>query len=189
MRWVERVGSSYTGERAIDFTTYFADREVELSLSSQNKEQIIRLCNMGRKIEAIKLYRTLTSTGLKEAKAAVEALEKEGTPLATVSGERDELHRLVQMGKKIEAIKYYRQTTGVGLKEAKAVVENLVTDRNVVIATTPIASRLIDPDELRRLLQTGKKIEAIKYYRQTTGVGLKEAKESVEWVEAQMDQE
>jgi len=30
------------------------------------------------------------------------------------------------------------------------------------------------------LLQDGKKIEAIKVYRQATGVGLKEAKESVE---------
>ena len=39
--------------------------------------------------------------------------------------------------------------------------------------------------EIVRLLETGKKIEAIKVYRGRTGVGLKEAKDAVEAVAAQ----
>jgi large subunit ribosomal protein L7/L12 len=35
-------------------------------------------------------------------------------------------------------------------------------------------------EEVRRLMAERKKIEAIKLYRETTGVGLKEAKEAVE---------
>ena len=36
-----------------------------------------------------------------------------------------QLLELVRAGKKIEAIKFYRQSTGVGLKEAKDFVESL----------------------------------------------------------------
>lgn len=35
-------------------------------------------------------------------------------------------------------------------------------------------------DDVRRILEAGHKIEAIKIYRQVHGVGLKEAKEAVE---------
>jgi len=35
-------------------------------------------------------------------------------------------------------------------------------------------------DEVRNLMQTGRKIEAIKRYRELTGVGLAEAKQAVE---------
>ena len=35
-------------------------------------------------------------------------------------------------------------------------------------------------EEVRRLLQDGQKIEAIKLFREITGVGLKEAKDAVE---------
>ncbi len=37
--------------------------------------------------------------------------------------------------------------------------------------------------EIRRLLAAGKKIEAIKRYREATGLGLKEAKDAVEAME------
>lgn len=37
----------------------------------------------------------------------------------------DEVHRLVREGKKIQAIKVYRELTGVGLADAKAAVERI----------------------------------------------------------------
>jgi ribosomal protein L7/L12 len=40
------------------------------------------------------------------------------------------------------------------------------------------------PPEILGLLQAGRKIEAIKVYREATGVGLKEAKDAVEAMEA-----
>jgi len=41
------------------------------------------------------------------------------------SGVDPQIIELVQAGKKIEAIKLYRESTGVGLKEAKDFVESL----------------------------------------------------------------
>jgi ribosomal protein L7/L12 len=38
-------------------------------------------------------------------------------------------------------------------------------------------------DRVRNLVDEGKKIEAIKLYREMTGVGLKEAKDAVEGIE------
>ncbi|MBA2396584.1 MAG: ribosomal protein L7/L12 [Ktedonobacteraceae bacterium] len=34
---------------------------------------------------------------------------------------------------------------------------------------------------MQSLIRAGQKIKAIKYYRQATGLGLKEAKDAVEW--------
>ncbi len=93
-------------------------------------EQIQSLLAQRRKIYAIQLYREQTGVGLKEAKDAVEAIERGGRPAhlsppITPSGPLDEedLKRLLRLGNKIEAIKQYRLRTRVGLKEAKDAVE------------------------------------------------------------------
>ena len=95
-----------------------------------------------------------------------------------------QLLSLLKAGRKIEAIKLYRQETGSGLKDAKDAVE--------AIATGPIARRSdesvenigVDPNGLEgqvlALLQGQQKIRAIKLYREQTGVGLKQAKDAVE---------
>ena len=80
------------------------------------------------KIEAIKRYREQTGMGLKQAKDAVEAIERGGTaPLPAGVDEpfRAELLNLLDRGQKIEAIKLYRERTGAGLKQAKEAVEAL----------------------------------------------------------------
>ena len=41
-------------------------------------------------------------------------------------------------------------------------------------------------DQIRSVLLEGKKIEAIKIYREATGLGLKESKHAVEFVEAEL---
>ena len=86
------------------------------------------LSSAGRKIEAIKVYREETGAGLKEAKDAVEAIER-GQPFPP-QREVDppferELVALLGEGRKIEAIKRYRERTGAGLKAAKDAVEAL----------------------------------------------------------------
>lgn len=89
---------------------------------------------------------------------------------------------LLTQGKKIAAIKLYREQTGVGLAEAKIAVESIergdgVPDRKVAAA---------DPEQqILQLLAAGKKIEAIKLYREQMGVGLKDAKDAVEALAAQ----
>jgi ribosomal protein L7/L12 len=127
----------------------------------------------------------VTGAGLAVAKEMVEALERD-EPLPTKepvdSAFENEIVLLLQGSKKIEAIKVYRERTGVGLKEAKDAVEAL--ERGESLPTRePLDSTM--EAEIVRLLEARKKIEAIKVYRERTGVGLKEAKDAVEAVAAQ----
>ncbi|MBN1146747.1 MAG: ribosomal protein L7/L12 [Anaerolineales bacterium] len=48
-----------------------------LPVGEEPSQAVGKLLARGRKIEAIKLYRELTGAGLKEAKEAVERMEKE----------------------------------------------------------------------------------------------------------------
>lgn len=88
-----------------------------------------------QKILAIKIYREHAGVGLREAKDAVEALERRPglaspSPSAASSGVSDQgleaVKDAMRRGKKIEAIKLYRELKGVGLKEAKDAVESMV---------------------------------------------------------------
>jgi ribosomal protein L7/L12 len=96
--------------------------------------EIAALLARGNKIEAIKRVRQLTGLGLKEAKDYVESIAAGGVPPALPAlrvdqragqGSLEEVHALALQGQKIEAIKRYRQLTGVGLKEAKDYVDRL----------------------------------------------------------------
>ena len=158
-------------------------------------EQIRR----GNKIEAIKAFRAKTGAGLAEAKAAVEAMQA-GQPVAAprkvVSGLADnagnlaEIKDLVRQGNKIEAIKIYREMTGVGLKEAKDAVEALAAGEPVVAqasaAGAAFASSAALMDEVKRLLRANKKIEAVKVYREYFDVGLADAKSAVDAAETEL---
>jgi ribosomal protein L7/L12 len=92
------------------------------------------LIEAGQKIEAIKQYRERTGSGLKEAKDAVEALERGEqlpTPKAILTTVDQDVVSLVREGKKIAAIKLYREKTGVGLAEAQAAVEAVATEHGI----------------------------------------------------------
>jgi large subunit ribosomal protein L7/L12 len=96
--------------------------------------RVIALMREGRKIEAIKLYRDLTGAGLKEAKDAVEALERDGSLPATrdaSSGDDPDVLELLRAGQKIRAIKLYRDKTGAGLAESKNAVETLARKNGI----------------------------------------------------------
>ena len=96
--------------------------------------ELLALLAEGRKIEAINRYRDVTGAGLAVAKETVEALER-GNPLPTKepvdSAFENEIILLLQGGKKIGAIKVYRERTGVGLKEAKDAVEAIAAQRGL----------------------------------------------------------
>lgn len=99
------------------------------------EQQVEHLLAKGGKMEAIKLMREKTGLGLAEAKAAVEAIGKDAaivTPArslqATIKRAQDmsdEVQHLVAQGHKIEAIKLIRERAGLGLKEAKDLVDRL----------------------------------------------------------------
>jgi ribosomal protein L7/L12 len=93
----------------------------------------------------------------------------------------DELRALLAEGRKIEAIKRYREATGADLAAAKEAVEALERGE-MATAKGPVDSSL--EAEIVSLLEGGKKIEAVKIYRERTGMGLKEAKDAVEAIAA-----
>ncbi len=97
------------------------------------------LLREGKKLEAIKLLKEQTGVGLKEAKDAVEAMERGGVVEALVAQaagaprritsemaiDDAELRRHLSGGRLIDAIKRYRELTGLGLKESKDAIESL----------------------------------------------------------------
>ncbi len=87
-----------------------------------------------------------------------------------------ELLELVNAGQKIEAIKRLREATGMGLSEAKDSVDRLV-EREALTDSKLDEESL---EEVRTMLRRGQKIEAIKLYREMTGLGLADAKRAVE---------
>lgn len=85
---------------------------------------------------------------------------------------------LLAQGRKIEAIKLYRELHGCGLKEAKEAIENFSEPAARPAAPRPVAAA--DDADIKQLLDEGNKIAAIKLYRERYQVSLKTAKEAVE---------
>jgi ribosomal protein L7/L12 len=118
-------------------------------LTGVDNDRIQQLVREGKKIEAIKLVREQTDLGLKEARDAVEGIERGELPDLTphtvaaprsVSGvDLDEITELLLQGKKIEAIKLYREQTGVGLREARDAIEAIEeTGRPARVPGSPV---------------------------------------------------
>jgi ribosomal protein L7/L12 len=92
---------------------------------------------------------------------------------------RREILELVRAERAIEAIKLCRERTGLGLKEAKDLVDAVAAGRDVALPAPASPAPAGDRD-LVELLKAGRKIDAIKLHRERTGLGLKEAKDAVE---------
>ncbi len=105
-------------------------------------------------------------------------------PEANPASLDDAIRLLLSQGQKIAAVKLFREQTGVGLAEAKNAVERIERGDGLSDNKAPVAAA--DPDrQILQLLAAGKKIAAIKIYREQTNVGLKEAKDAVEALAAQ----
>src|SRR5579883_2701921 len=107
---------------------------------------------------------------------------------------RDEIAWLLQTGQKINAIKLYREETGASLADAKAAVERMELALGLGLMTPagsetsqipamPNDAPRFSTREMEALLMQGKKIEAIKLYREQTGLGLREAKDTIDQIE------
>jgi ribosomal protein L7/L12 len=112
---------------------------------------------------------------------------QEATPRASL----DAVRRLVQNGNLIEAVSRYHQLYGVGLKEAKDAVDALAAGKVVEVHRVfsgPLnaeeTSRVLE--EVKKLLQSGNKIAAIKHYREVDDVSLTQAKAVVDRIQAEL---
>lgn len=129
-------GSRGDTKLVFGLSTGKADEPPPASGSNDLTLEVQSLLVQGRKMEAIKLLKERSGIPLEAAKTAVEAIEKLGTlGTATLSittntttlSQQDtaEIQRLIRQGEKIAAIKLIRDRTGLGLKEAKDVADQL----------------------------------------------------------------
>jgi ribosomal protein L7/L12 len=84
----------------------------------------------------------------------------------------------LQRGNTIGAIKLLRASTGLGLKEAKEVIDGYLQSNSRMLPSQAPAGPL--PAAVASALQQGNKIEAIRLLREQTGLGLKEAKDAID---------
>jgi len=171
------------------------------NLSSDQERQLREFINANQLILAIKLYREITGVGLAEAKSAVEALARGENVNIPAPAQQSQLsdpfletkiRDFLAKGKKIEAIKLYRLEYNVGLAEAKSAVEALARGEDVNIPASVPQSQLDDPvleTKIKEFLAKRNKIEAIKLYREAHKVGLKEAKDVIDQIDAVMRRE
>jgi ribosomal protein L7/L12 len=165
-----------------------------IRLDPATYDEIRTLLDNGQKIQAIRRYREVTHAGLREAKDAVEALEAGALamPPALDPALEHDIRATLQAGdallqeSKRDAVAYYRDRTGGSEEEARQVVEAVYTAllRDETQAALPTASSV--DQQIVALLHAGRKIDAIRRYREHSGKGLKESKEYVEALEAQM---
>ena len=98
----------------------------------------------------------------------------------------DDIKAEIAAGNKITAIKLYRDATGTGLAEAKEAVELIAAGKPPPSGAAPsLAADAMQ--EVSALITAGRKIEAIKVYRNAVGVDLKDAKDAVDALEAKIN--
>jgi len=97
------------------------------------------------------------------------------------------IHEHIHNQQLIHAIKLYREATGAGLAEAKDAVEAMARDEYVKPPSLEqdFDNPILD-GKIKSLLARRQKIEAVKIYREEYGVGLKDAKDAVDRIEASM---
>lgn len=123
---------------------------------------------------------------------------KPGRRLTISKEAAEEIATLLKNNKRLEAIKELRAASGADLKRAKEVIDRVAAGQSfrsmVSLKGEEQADSDIDSDSetelkqieeeldgrLRDLLAKGRKIDAIKLYREQTGASLKEAKEAIE---------
>ena len=108
------------------------------------------------------------------------------------SDQERQIREFINANQLIPAIKLYREITGVGLAEAKSAVEALGRGENINFSAPAPQSQLDNPlleTKIKELLAKRNKIEAIKLYREVHRVGLKEAKDVVDQMEASVRRE
>lgn len=88
------------------------------------------------------------------------------------------IEQRIAEGKKIQAIKLYREQMKTGLKEAKEAIDHF----ELTGSWAPISqeNNIEHDNEIESLIRQGKIIGAIKLYREQTGKSLPEAKDFIE---------
>lgn len=94
-------------------------------MTNNGDDLYLKLLKLGKKLEAIKIYRLENKCGLPDAKEYIENLENRNQTFINEKPNDDELIKHLKDGNKLLAVKFYKDGARCSLKEAKAYVENL----------------------------------------------------------------
>ena len=99
----------------------------------------------------------------------------------------EQIHEYIHHQQLIHAIKLYREATGVGLAEAKGAVEAMARGEAIKhpSGTMDYDNPVLEA-KIKSLLSRQQKVDAVNIYRDEYGVGLKDAKDAVDRIEASM---
>jgi large subunit ribosomal protein L7/L12 len=100
------------------------------------EREVRSLLEQGRKLEAVKVYKVHTGCGLKDAKDAVEALQRGASlpePEKVDTELEAEILNLLGRGEKIKAVKLYRDRTAANLMESKLAVEAMAERHGITV--------------------------------------------------------
>jgi hypothetical protein len=102
----------------------------------------------------------------------------------------EQLQTFITRGKKIEAIKRYRELTAVGLKEAKDAIELIILNPDI-LGEKKKAPRLDldDAPGVRDLIDEGRDDEAVNIYQKFAGVDEFTARDMVDKIKREMGSE
>ena len=115
-----------------------------------------------------------------------DSCETCGSPSSSVGEQKtdpleERMFELLREGRKIEAIKVYREETGLDLWKSKEVVDALEVRLDYLLKNPPPEEKVGSfEDRVLEALRAGQKLQAIRIYRQETDLGLKESKEAVD---------
>jgi ribosomal protein L7/L12 len=90
----------------------------------------------GKKLEAVKIYKNEVGCSLKEAKDAVESLERGDAPPQSTEADATleaDVLRLLRDGERIRAAKLYKDRTGASLRDAKQAIESIATRHGIAV--------------------------------------------------------
>lgn len=119
----------------------------------QIEDDILTLVAQGDYLDAARLLQSRRGVTLDKAAAEIDRLRGDITPLDPGSAAdpiTPEIAAAIRSGRKIEAIKLFREAHGVGLKEAKDAVDAADAAMRG-LRTSPTAAQPARPGLLRRL--------------------------------------
>lgn len=90
-----------------------------------------------------------------------------------------EIAALIREGRKVEAIRLLRESTGVDLTRAKEEVDRLSRAISEGDFNEPEGEVQIS-EEVRDLARRGERLQAVTLHREQAGLGMKEAREQVD---------
>ncbi|SDR31953.1 ribosomal protein L7/L12 [Thermostaphylospora chromogena] len=173
-----RIAAKSSASRTTPESRQAADPPGRRSAPTDLGVRVRELVERDRIIEAIKVVREETGLGLAEAKRAVEAVKAgkpaplpRPVPLSPALTAR--VSELTGRGRVIEAVKVVREETGLGLAEAKRIVE--AVERGAPPAGAPPQ---LDGDlatRVRELKAAGDTERAVQLVRGETGMDHAEA--------------